>query len=138
MVKRLSEPVFVELLRAGKEQGDAVGRMLEAFRDRHIGQALEFIHLDPARAWTVQGLAREVGMSRSAFAERFRAMIGTGPMGYLADWRLEQARSLLEKTDHAIQQIAATVGYQSAASFTRAFVSKFGATPSEMRRAALA
>lgn len=138
MVTRLSEAVFIELLRAGRQQGDAIGRMIEAFRDRHIGQALEFIHLDPARPWTVQRLAREVGMSRSAFAERFSSMIGTGPMGYLADWRLQHALGLLERTDQAIQQIASAVGYQSAASFTRAFVTKFGATPSEMRRAATA
>lgn len=137
-VTRPSQAMLSEFLRNGMARRDALRDLMQAFRDRHIGQALEHIHLDPARDWTVQRLARAVGMSRSAFAERFREMTGAGPMGYLADWRLQRALALLEQTDHAIQQIANYVGYQSAASFTRAFVGKFGRTPSAMRRAALA
>ena len=137
-VTRPSQVMLTEFLRTSVARRDALRDLIQAFRDRHIGQALGHIHLAPAENWTVQRLARAVGMSRSAFAERFREMTGTGPMGYLSDWRLQRALALLEQTDDAIQQIANVVGYQSAASFTRAFVGKFGRTPSAMRQAALA
>ena len=67
--------------------------MLSGFRDPQISHALQMIHADPGKPWTVATLASEVAMSRSAFAERFRATVGLAPMGYLADWRLQAAPS---------------------------------------------
>ncbi|MBT5239386.1 MAG: AraC family transcriptional regulator [Rhodospirillaceae bacterium] len=135
-VTRLSEIVFIELLRAGIDRSDGLTSILEAFRDRQIGQALQLIHARPGDPWTVDGLASDVGMSRSRFAERFSALMGTGPMAYLADWRLQKALSLLDESGCSVQQVASQTGYQSPAAFTRAFSGKFGMPPTEYRRKA--
>lgn len=133
-VTRLSEIVFIELLRAGIARNPELASVLEAFRDRQIGDALRLIHTDPARGWTVERLAREVGMSRSRFAERFSELMGAGPMGYLSEWRLQKALSLLHDTRCSVQQVAAKSGYRSPAAFTRAFSGKFGVSPREYRQ----
>ncbi len=131
---RLSEIVFIELLRLGFGQTPRLEAMLEAFSDHQIGRALSLIHANPAEAWSVEGLAHQVGMSRSRFAERFSTLIGLSPMRYLAEWRLQKALALLEEERLTIQQVAVETGYLSPAAFTRAFVVKFGYPPSEHRR----
>ena len=73
-------------------------------------------------------------MSRSRFAERFSDLMGTGPMAYLADWRLQKALSLLDDSRCSVQQVALRTGYRSPAAFTRAFAGKFGVPPTEYRR----
>ncbi len=133
-VTRLSEVVFIELLRVGIGQVDGLRTILDAFRDRQIGRALELIHGAPGDAWTVDRLAHAVGMSRSRFAERFSDLLGTGPMAYLADWRLQKSLALLDETRASIQQVARQAGYRSPAAFTRAFAGKFGVAPTEYRR----
>lgn len=135
-ITRLSEIVFIEALRAGLSQSPGLATLMEAFRDRQIGRALELIHADPNRGWTVEGLASAVAMSRSRFAERFRELVGVGPMSYLADWRLQKALALLERSRSSVQEIAGHIGYSSPAAFTRAFAGKFGIAPSEYRRRA--
>lgn len=134
-ITRLSEVFFIESICASVEQSPELARIIGAMTDTHVGRALELIHQDPGRAWTVDSLAQEVGMSRSRFAERFSELVGEGPMGYLADWRLQQALSLLARPRVSVQEVAAKVGYQSSAAFTRAFAQKFGAPPSEFRTA---
>jgi transcriptional regulator GlxA family with amidase domain len=134
-VTRLSEIVFIELLRAGIAEDPQLGTMLEALRDKQIGRALELIHANPARPWTVEHLAAEIGMSRSRFADRFSSLMGVGPMAYLADWRLQKALALLDDSRCSVQQVATQTGYQSPAAFTRAFAGKFGLPPTEYRRA---
>ncbi len=133
-VTRLSEIVFIELLRVGIDQSAGLKSIIQAFRDRQIGRALDIIHADPASGWTVESLAAEVGMSRSRFAERFSDLLGMGPMAYLTDWRLQKALSLLDDTRRSVQQVATQIGYQSPAAFTRAFAGKFGQPPTEYRR----
>lgn len=133
-VTRLSEIVFIELLRAGIGQGEQFTALMDAYRDVQIGRALELIHMAPERSWTVESLAAEIGMSRSRFADRFSELIGVGPMTYLADWRLQKALSLLDDTRSSIQQVAGRTGYKSAAAFSRAFSGKFGVPPTEYRR----
>ncbi|MXN66568.1 helix-turn-helix domain-containing protein [Stappia sp. GBMRC 2046] len=133
-VTRLSEIVFIELLRVGIGQSEELQMVLSAFRDRHIGRALQLIHSRPAEPWTVESLAMEVGMSRSRFAERFSELMGTGPMTYLSDWRLQKALSLLDDCRCSVQQVAMQTGYQSPAAFSRAFSGKFGLPPTEYRR----
>lgn len=135
-VSRLSEVFFIEAVRAGVAQSPEIARILEAFADAQVGRALNLMHREPHKAWTVDGLARAVGMSRSRFAQRFSDLIGDGPMRYLAEWRLQRALLLLSEPRVNIQEVAGKVGYQSAAAFTRAFTAKFGASPSERRRAA--
>jgi len=133
-VTRLSEIVFIELLRAGIEQSPGLKAVIEALHDRQVGRALQLIHATPSAPWTVERLATEVGMSRSRFAERFSALVGTGPMAYVADWRLQKALALLGDSRCSVQQVAARTGYQSPAAFTRAFAGKFGVAPTEYRR----
>lgn len=133
-VTRLSEIVFIELLKAGISEQPALLTLLEGLKDPQIGRSLSLIHQQPQNPWTVESLANEVAMSRSRFAHRFNQLIGTGPMGYLADWRLQKALTLLEKTHLSVQQIAQQTGYHSASSFTRAFSGKFGMAPRELRK----
>jgi AraC family transcriptional regulator, activator of mtrCDE len=132
-VTRLSEIVFIELLRIGIAHSEALRTVMEAFRDKHISRALQLVHSRPEEPWTVESLAREIGMSRSRFAERFSQLMRLGPMTYLTDWRLQRALSLLEKNSITVQQVAAQIGYQSPAAFTRAFTEKFGISPIKYR-----
>lgn len=136
-VTRMSEIVFIELLRAGIGRAPALTEVLNAFRDDQVGRALGLIHDRPADTWSVESLAAEVGMSRSRFADRFSALLGLGPMSYLADWRLQRALPLLDDARRSIQQVAVEIGYQSPAAFTRAFAGKFGVSPREYRRDAV-
>jgi AraC-like DNA-binding protein len=131
---RLSEVLFIETLRSGMAQAPALAEVLTAFDDPAIGRALVLMHEYPARPWTVEALAREVGVSRSRFAERFQALLGVGPMGYLANWRMQRALALLDETDASIGEVARRTGYLSAAAFTRAFARVFGRAPSAARR----
>ena len=94
------------------------------------------MHAHPDDAWTLVELARVANMSRSAFAERFTALVGEPPMRYLAGWRLEQARSQLTRTDDPIAAISTRVGYASEAAFGRAFKRHHGVTPGSVRHAA--
>ncbi|MEQ9143338.1 MAG: AraC family transcriptional regulator [Parvibaculaceae bacterium] len=134
-VTRLSEIMFIDLLRVGVHQCPALRAVLGAFRDAHIGKALHLIHERAADTWTVETLASAVGMSRSRFAERFRDLTGMGPMAYLSDWRLQKALSLLEDSRCSVQEVAVQAGYQSPAAFSRAFSGKFGIAPTKYRRA---
>ncbi len=133
-VRRLSEIMFIELLRAGIEEQDEIGALLKGFQDPQIGHALELMHREPTASWTVESLARQVGMSRSRFAERFGDLVGQGPMSYLSDWRLQKALSILDHSNCSVQQVAVQTGYQSPAAFTRAFAGKFGVAPTLYRQ----
>ncbi len=133
VVTRLSEIVFIELLRIGAEISPALASVFHALNDRQIGQALRLIHTRPDEIWTVESLARQCGMSRSRFAERFGELVGMSPMAYLADWRLQKALALLSESRHSIKQVAFKSGYRSPAAFTRAFSSKFGVSPKGYR-----
>ena len=106
---------------------------LAALRDRYIGRALALIHRQPGFAWSVAGLASQVGMSRSAFAARFSLLVGQSPMQYLTYWRMQRARIELSETKKSTGEIAESVGYQSEAAFGRAFKNVFGQTPGTFR-----
>jgi AraC-like DNA-binding protein len=86
------------------------------------------------RHWTTEDLAREIGLSRSAFAERFTRIVGEPPMRYLARQRLVQASVLLKETSDAVARIAYAVGYESEAAFNRAFRREYGVPPATWRR----
>ena len=138
---RLSEVLFIEVLNAhlgantGARAGDGtLAGFMEAFRDPQIGKALAAVHDRPADPWTVDRLARHVGMSRSRFSDRFSDLTGVGPMAYIADWRLQKALSMLDGGGVSVQEVAARSGYKSAAAFTRAFAAKFGVPPKAYRR----
>ena len=114
MLAKLAEVMFVEVIRKhiARLPEDSRG-WLSALRDRHIGQAMRLIHGQPARQWTLDALAHEVGLSRSVFAERFAHYVGLAPMHYLARWRMQLAARRLEVPGISIAQVAAEVGYMN-------------------------
>jgi AraC-like DNA-binding protein len=109
---------------------------LAGLRDRHVGRALALLHEQPAHPWTVDELARKVGLSRSALGERFNTMIGAPPMQYLTRWRTSLAARQLRETRETILRVATDVGYESEAAFNRAFKREFGLPPAAWRRQA--
>ena len=131
---RLAELLFVEGVRryvAALPEGQS--GWLAGLRDRLVGRSLALLHGRVAHPWTTEELAREVGLSRSAFAERFTGLVGVPPMRYLASWRLQLAAVRLRESGAATAQIAADVGYESDAAFNRAFKRTFGTTPAAWR-----
>jgi len=139
MLAKLSELVFIEALRRYIEDLPASGKgWLAGLRDARIGRALALLHANPDRAWTVDDLAREVALSRSAFAERFAALVGESPMQYLLRWRLALAAHTLRAGRDPISRVAQRSGYESEAAFSRAFKREFGVAPSAWRNASTA
>lgn len=135
VLSRLSEVLFAEAVRQHMDNlPDGQSGWLGALRDRHVGRALSLLHDRPARPWTVEDLSREVGLSRSALGERFTALIGKPPMQYLAGWRIAMAASKLRSSDRSVLRIAADVGYESEAAFSRAFKREYGLPPAAWRR----
>jgi AraC family transcriptional regulator, alkane utilization regulator len=136
LLAKLSELMFVEALRRYVEAmpSDRNG-WLAGVRDAHVGRALSLLHADPAKTWTVDELAREVALSRSALADRFADLVGEPPMQYLTRWRLALAAQMLRAGKLAVARIAERSGYESEAAFNRAFKREFGLPPAEWRRA---
>lgn len=106
-----------------------------ALSDRQIGAAIRAIHADPAHRWTLQDLASRSGMSRSAFALRFRETTGETAMEYLARWRMSLAADRLENSSEAIGTIALDLGYESESAFSTAFKRIMGRSPKQFRQA---
>lgn len=136
VLARLSDVLFVHAVRAhlASVPPDAVG-WLGALTDPAVGRALALLHGDPARAWTVAALAREVAMSRSRFAARFTALVGRPPLDYLAEWRMQRARGLLRGGRASVGEVAGRLGYRSEAAFSHAFRRRAGVPPGAYRRA---
>ena len=135
-VMRLSEALFIEVIKTCADQDETLATFIEGMSDARIGRALGILHREFDKDWTLERIAREVGMSRSRFADQFQAVIGCAPMGYLSDLRLQKAMNLLAATAEPVQSVAVQVGYQSPAAFTRAFSSRYGRSPREVRRTA--
>ena len=134
MVARILDLVFIQILRLWASGSDAEPNWLAGALDPQIGPALSAIHTGPHHDWTVEELARECRLSRSTFAERFTARVGTPPASYLAHVRLDAARGLLGDTSLPVTLIAKQVGYLSDAAFSRAFRSRYGTPPARWRR----
>ena len=101
---------------------------MHAIFDHKIGPALKAIHADVAKVWTVETLASEAGMSRSAFAARFKELLGQPPLDYVADWRMQKAIHQLS-AGKSISEAAKSVGYDSDAGFSKAFKRILGTSP---------
>ena len=139
ILARLGELMFVELVRRHVETLPEESKgWLAGLRDRHVGRALGLLHERPLHGWTLDELAKEVGVSRSSLAERFMAFVGTPPMQYLQKWRLQIAASKLAEGVSNIATIAAEIGYESEAAFSRAFKRSVGTPPAEWRNKRLA
>jgi transcriptional regulator GlxA family with amidase domain len=135
VLERISEMMFVDAVRRHVERlpEESTG-WLAGLRDRHVGHALALIHEHPARAWTIDALADEIALSRSAFYDRFLKLIGQPPAQYLTQWRMQVAANLLRQSRAPVASIALEVGYESEASFTRAFKRQVGTPPAAWRR----
>ena len=135
MLAKLAELIFVDVLRkyVRELEGNLRG-WFSGLRDRHVGGALRLIHGRPASNWTLDSLSREVGLSRSAFAERFNSYVGSPPIEYLGRWRMQLAAKLLDEGVD-LAAAAAAVGYTSPATFNRVFKRFVGMPPGAWRRA---
>jgi AraC-like DNA-binding protein len=134
---KLADVLLAQVLRTHLTTVVADGQSGSFLRhDPPIELAAALIRDQPARGWTVQTLAREVGMSRTSFATRFRAAIGESPMRHLSKVRLSQAASYLRTADISLDAIAQRTGYASNASLSKAFRREFGASPGAYRAAA--
>ncbi len=101
--------------------------------DPDIGPVLQSIHGQPDKPWSVASLAREASMSRSTFAARFRGLVGTTPLEYLTEYRIQCARDMLQNTSLGIKQVAKCAGYKSPSAFSSAFKRRTGIAPADFR-----
>jgi len=135
VLAKLSELLFVEAVRRYAEalpQGQT--GWLAGLRVSFVARVLALLHHDITRAWTVDEISREVGLSRSALADRFISLIGMPLMHYLASWRMQLASQKLRNSSASLAQVADSVGYGSEAAFSRAFKKTFGTAPATWRR----
>ena len=139
VVRRLFELLFIHAIRVFMQQWSIPKRgWLAAVADKNLAPTINTIHAQLETTWTVDQLAKIAGMSRSAFAARFKEVVGKAPLSYLTEWRIYKAAGLIERTSDRISIIARSVGYQSEAAFTKAFTKVMGSRPSEYRKNAIA
>jgi len=134
VVERLGEVLFVQILRAHISQAATAKGYLAALQDPQIKHALSLMHTRHHLSWTLADMAKDVGMSRSSFASRFKEIIGISPMSYITNWRMEKARDLLKSTQLPLYSICEQVGYTSESSFSKAFKRQFNQSPGAIRR----
>ena len=136
VLSRLSELLFIEVVRryVAELPAENVG-WFAGLRDEQVGRALQKLHQHPAQPWTLEELAKHVGMSRSMLAERFTHFVGVPPIQYLAQWRIQLAAVELRSNNSGLAEIAERVGYGSEAALSRAFKRWVGIAPALYRRA---
>lgn len=135
VVERLVDVLFHYIVRAWIEQKHATpGSWAAALRDESLARALAAMHRDVGRDWEVAALAAECGLSRSAFADRFKRTTGETPAHYLARLRVQRAMSLLRTTDDGLDSVASAVGYANAFAFSKAFKREVGISPGAYRK----
>lgn len=135
IITRLADILVIRTFRAWITDAPAARQgWLGALRDPQIGRAMLAVHSHPARGWTVESLSREARMSRSAFAARFKSLVGESPLKYVTRWRMLVASSWLAEGKLSVQELARRLGYKSTAAFSRAFKRVTGTPPGEVRR----
>lgn len=134
VISRLCDILVIQTIREGLTGGEAsASPWLRAMGDPQVGPALAALHAAPAAPWTVASLASRASMSRSAFAARFRELLGQPVMGYLTEVRMQLAVDMLHRGDRTVAEVATAVGYESGASFGRVFKRQFGSSPRQLR-----
>jgi AraC-like DNA-binding protein len=136
VLDRLAEVMFVLVVRHHMQRAPELAGFLAAVKDERIARVLTLLHRAPGKGWRISTLAREAGMSRTVFAERFASLLGQTPMQYLATWRMHVADEMLRDGRSSVAQIAAQVGYQTEGAFRRAFKRIRGIGPGYARRSA--
>lgn len=135
VLQRLLEVMLIEALRCGMDAASAPG-LVRGLGDERLAIALRAIHARPEHAWTVAKLAKDAALSRSAFFARFSRALGVPPMEYLLSWRMALAKRRLRDRELSMEEVAASVGYSSASTFTVAFARHVGMPPARFARAA--
>ncbi|WP_433799197.1 AraC family transcriptional regulator [Actinomycetospora sp. CA-084318] len=133
-IRQNGQLILLEFLRAYLEQAQPPTGWLRLLVDDQLAPALRVMHDEPGRAWDLVGLARVAGMSRTGFAERFRAVAGVPPLAYLARWRMVLAQRALRDPDVRVGALAAELGYGSESAFSTAFKREVGESPVHYRR----
>lgn len=137
VVPRLVDTLLVYVVRAWlDDQPVGAGGWFGALRDPAIAKALSLVHEHPQFPWSVEGLARKVGLSRATFARRFAELVGESPMEYRTRWCMCLATKLLVESDLTLDEIADRVGYEAAAAFSKAFRRRHEISPGRFRTAA--
>jgi AraC-like DNA-binding protein len=134
IMSRLADILLVQALRTHIAASQCQEHGLCALADPQIGKALSLIHERHAEPWTVESLATAVALSRSSFAARFSELVGEPPLEYLVRWRMTKAAQTLRESEVPLSEVAASIGYQSEASFNRAFKRWGGVAPGAYRR----
>lgn len=139
ILRRLLEVLLIEALRLrGVATDDDRAGLLNGMRDPALARVLGAMHADVRADWTVAGLARIAGQSRSAFAARFGAVLGCGPIEYLVRWRMALAKDALLRGTKTLDRIADEIGYESASAFSTAFRKRLGCPPGKFARSSSA
>lgn len=134
VASRLADVLFVHALRRHVKENPCQAGWLRAVADPQLGEAFRAMHARPEDAWTVESLAHLAGMSRSAFAARFKEVLGVAPLAYLTSWRMHRATVLLTTTTTAVAGIALAVGYETESAFAKVFRRHLDTTPAAYRR----
>lgn len=133
IMERLSEILFIQVIRAYSTIARENVGYLAALGDESLKRALQRMHREPEKKWTLEKLSRTAGLSRSAFAEKFKTVMGMSPMLYLTRWRMSLAKIALREGNVSIVEIAEQIGYQSDSAFITAFKREFNTSPSLFR-----
>lgn len=134
ILDKMADTLFVMAVRHHIEHAAERRGLLAALCDPRLVRALEAIHTQPGREWTVAALAEAAHMSRTAFANHFASVLGAGPIEYLTQWRMSEARRLLSDPRTSVAAVAADLGYRTEAAFRRAFKRVTGVGPGLVRR----
>jgi len=135
LISCLYEALFVYAIRAYASSSAAPPKgWLAAVSDKHLSKAIQAMHSGLDRNWSVESLAREARMSRSAFALKFKTVLGQTPLEYLTQWRMHRAGDMIRSNGTSFSEVASAVGYGSESSFSRVFKREIGVAPREYRR----
>ncbi|UTW55356.1 AraC family transcriptional regulator [Kordiimonas sp. SCSIO 12610] len=134
VLKRMSEILFIHTIRMWNESNPDAQTFLAAVNNPYISRCLASFHASPNRHWSVDDLAKEAGMSRTSFNEKFASLTGYTPMNYVTLWRIQKAQRLLLENEGSVDWIAHEVGYESVAAFSRTFKKIAGEGPGAFRR----
>lgn len=134
VIERLCDGLFVLLIRYCIEEGLVREGVFAAMQDKRLATALGLIHQQPWHAWTLNELCARAGMSKSVLSEKFSALIGHSPIGYLTSWRLQIAAHWLLEPDMTVEKVAERCGYNSVPAFSKAFKRQFAQPPGAFRR----
>lgn len=136
-LNRLSETIFMIIIREYIQDESNYSSFAEALRDPRIYKVLESIHNDPSEDWTLDSLAEIATMSRSAFTSRFKSLLGETPINYIKQWRMKAAYQWFRDDNITVAEAADRTGYLTEAAFSKAFKRELGISPGKVRAGAM-